>query len=145
MKFLFIKRKSCSDNSKQAMLKSLVRPSHAFLRASRRSMVSVSGRGLARPSLTSSLSNIKFEYNSRLHSSTAAAVKYARAADHVDQFKTLIGAGNVITDDFDMDKYRHDWKRNFYGGSLVVTPTSTEQVGSALDFCYAETFIVKIK
>lgn len=69
--------------------------------------------------------------------SSPSEPKYSNAFDHAAKFEAMLGKGNVITDAFDMDKYRHDWKRNFFGGSLVVTPTSTEQVQEVMKYCSA--------
>ena len=70
-------------------------------------------------------------------SSPSDPIKYSNAFDHAAKFEAMLGKSNVITDTFDMDKYRHDWKRNFFGGSLVVTPTSTEQVQEVMKYCSA--------
>ena len=52
----------------------------------------------------------------------------------IQKFKDLIGEQNVIMDD--ISGFVRDITKKFTGdGSIVLTPTSTEQVASCLKYC----------
>jgi FAD/FMN-containing dehydrogenase len=63
--------------------------------------------------------------------------RYSNAKDHVAMFQKILGEHNVVSDSFDMEKYCYDWKRNYFGGSLVVTPVSSDQVQEVMRYCSA--------
>lgn len=71
--------------------------------------------------------------------------QYTPAISHISQFKAMLGENNVISNDFDMDKYRHDWKRNFFGGSLVCLPSNTEQISKVMAYCNANNIGVVVQ
>lgn len=63
--------------------------------------------------------------------------RYSNAKDHVAMFQKILGEHNVVSDSFDMEKYCYDWKRNYFGGSLVVTPVRSDQVQEVMRYCSA--------
>lgn len=73
--------------------------------------------------------------NFRRMSTSTSNNAYTPAISHIQHLKSILGENNVISNDFDMDKYRHDWKRNFFGGSLVCLPSNTEQISQIMAYC----------
>jgi hypothetical protein len=57
------------------------------------------------------------------------------ASPHSDALRGLVGADNVITDSFDLEKYSVDWTRVYKGGSVVCFPRTTDEVSKVLSYC----------
>ena len=57
------------------------------------------------------------------------------ASAYVAAFKEILGADNVMTEAFDIEKYTVDWTKVYKGGSIVCFPRSTEDVSNILQFC----------
>ena len=54
----------------------------------------------------------------------------------LDKFSDLIGKENVITDVDEINPYVRDFTNKYVGiGSVVLTPTTTEQISECLKYC----------
>jgi FAD/FMN-containing dehydrogenase len=76
-----------------------------------------------------------YQISSQIISHPSEQFRYNKAIDHLQSFQKILGENSVISDEFDMDKYRYDWKRNYYGGSLVCIPSTKEQIIDIMKYC----------
>lgn len=60
---------------------------------------------------------------------------YQSAYDHYNKIRDIVGARNILENEFDMAKYTTDWTKCYRGGGLVCLPGSTSEVSSLLSYC----------
>ena len=54
----------------------------------------------------------------------------------IDELKKILGAGNVIQDEDDIDGFVKDITKKYIGiGSIVLTPSTTEEISECLKYC----------
>ena len=54
----------------------------------------------------------------------------------IDELRKIVGEANVIHDEDDIAGFVKDVTKKYIGiGSIVVTPTTTEQISECLKYC----------
>lgn len=54
----------------------------------------------------------------------------------IEYFKSIVGAQNVIIEKEEIEPYNIDFTKKYKGAcSMVITPTSTEEISAVLKYC----------
>ena len=57
-------------------------------------------------------------------------------AEDISSFEQILGSENVITDVDELNPFVKDFTNKYIGiGSIVLTPTTTEQISEVLKYC----------